>query len=155
MGHDGAVLIVDDEIGPRESLRMILHPLYQVYTASDGKEALACLQNKDIDLITLDMNMPGISAFEVLREIRKRKTDVDVIIISGYMNAKNTQEVKDYGVGDVICKPFNVTDIIASVGKLVERRKHNRKVQDIVQYAKEVGAINDSEVNQILLQYNN
>ena len=80
---------------------------------------------------------------------------MDVIIISGFMNAQNTQEVKNYGVGDVICKPFNVTDIIASVGKLVERRKHNRKVQNIIQYAKEMGALNESEVNQILLQYNN
>ena len=83
MRQQGAVLIVDDEIAPRESLRMILHPLYQVYTAADGEEALACLQNQQIDLVTLDMRMPGISGLEVLKEIRRRKADIDVIMIIG------------------------------------------------------------------------
>ena len=153
MENQGVVLVVDDEIGPRESLRMILYPLYKVYTASGGEEALACLQNQEIDLITLDMNMPGISGFEVLREIRKRKADVDVIIISGYVTAKNNEEARDYDVGDVINKPYNVTDIIASVGKLVERRKYARKMESLIQNVKNFGIIDDSQVNQIM-QYN-
>ena len=150
MGHQGAVLIVDDEVAPRESLRMILHPLYQVYTAADGEEALACLQNQEIDLVTLDMRMPGLSGLEVLREIRKRKADIDVIMISGYMNSQNIQEAKESGAVDVITKPFNVTDIVASVGKQVERKKFHRKVQDLMQTAKDLGAIDDNQINQIL-----
>lgn len=150
MGYQGAVLVVDDEIGPRESLRMILHPLYQVYTAADGEEALTCLQNQAIDLVTLDMKMPGISGLEVLKEIRRRNTEVDVIIISGYMNSQNCQEAKNYGAVDVISKPFNVTEVIASVGKSVERKKFNRKVDNLIQTAKNLGAIDDTQVNKIL-----
>ena len=150
MGYQGVVLIVDDEIAPRESLRMILHRLYQVYTAADGKEALACLQNQQIDLVTLDMKMPGISGLEVLREIRRRKADVDVIMISGYMNSQNIQEAKEYGAVDVISKPFNVTDIVASVGKRVERKRFHRHVQDLMETAKDLGAIDDNQINQIL-----
>ena len=150
MRRQGAVLIVDDEIAPRESLRMILHPLYQVYTAADGEEALACLQNQEIDLVTLDMRMPGISGLEVLKEIRRRKADIDVIMISGYMNSQNIQEAKENGAVDVIAKPFNVTDIVASVGKQVERKKFHRKVQDLMQTAKDLGAIDDNEIDQIL-----
>jgi len=150
MRQQGAVLIVDDEIAPRESLRMILHPLYQVYTAADGEEALACLQNQQIDLVTLDMRMPGISGLEVLKEIRRRKADIDVIMISGYMNSQNIQEAKENGAVDVIAKPFNVTDIVASVGKQVERKKFHRKVQDLMQTAKDLGAIDDNEIDQIL-----
>ena len=153
MGHQGVVLVVDDEIGPRESLRMILYPLYQVLTASGGEEALSYLQNKEIDLVTLDMNMPGVSGFEVLKEIRKRKADVDVIIISGYVTSKNSEEAKDYGVGDVINKPYNVTDIIASVGKLVERRHYAKKVKSLMQNVKDLGIVDDNQVKQIL-QYN-
>ncbi len=149
MSHQGAVLVVDDEIGPRESLRMILHPLYQVYTAADGEEALTCLQNQEIDLITLDMKMPGISGLEVLREIRRKNTEVDVIIISGYMNSQNCQEAKNYGAMDVISKPFNVTEVIASVGKLVERKKFNRKVDNLIQTAKKLGA-DDTQINKLL-----
>ena len=150
MGYQGAVLVVDDEIGPRESLRMILHPLYQVYTAADGEEALACIQKKEIDLVTLDMNMPGVSGLEILREIRKRNVEVDVIIISGYINSQSTQEAKNYGAVDVISKPFNVTDIIASVGKLVERKKFHREVESLVQTAKDLGAIDDNQAEKIL-----
>ena len=150
MGYQGTVLVVDDEIGPRESLRMILHPLYQVYTASDGAEALACLQNQEIDLVTLDMNMPGISGFEVLKEIRKKNSDVDVIVISAYMNSKGAQQAKASGAVDVINKPFNVTDIIASIGKLVEQKKYSRNVKNLVQMAKEMGADDDGQISKMV-----
>ncbi len=150
MGYEGTVLVVDDEIGPRESLRMILHPLYQVYTASDGAEALACLQNQDIDLVTLDMNMPGISGFDVLKEIRKKNAEVDVIVITGYLTSKSAQEAKDCGAVDVINKPFNVTDIIASIGKLVERKRFSRRVKTLVQRVKEMGVADESQINDML-----
>jgi len=141
MAYQGSVLVVDDEIGPRESLRMILHPLYQVYTAADGDEALAFLQKKDFDLVTLDMKMPGASGLEVLREIRKRNVDVDVVIISGYMNSNNTEEARQNGAVGVITKPFNVTDVIISVGKAVENKKYIRKVKSLMQTARNAGFV--------------
>ena len=150
MGNQGTVLVVDDEVAPRESLRMILHPLYEVHTAADGEEALVCLQNQEFDLVTLDMKMPGISGLEVLREIRRRKADVDVIIISGYMTSQNIQEAKQQGAVDVINKPFNVTDIVARVGKQVEQKKFQRKFQGLMQRAKDLGAIDDNQINQEL-----
>ncbi len=141
MAYQGSVLVVDDEIGPRESLRMILHPLYQVYTATNGDEALAFLQKQDFDLVTLDMKMPGASGLEVLREIRKRKVDVDVVMISGYMNSNNTEEARQNGAVGVITKPFNVTDVIACVGKVVENKKYTRKVKSLMQAAKNLGVL--------------
>ena len=77
------ILVVDDEAGPRESLRMILKPRYEVHTASDGQEALRLINNKDVDVVTLDLNMPGLSGIEVLKEIRKLKPNTEVIIITG------------------------------------------------------------------------
>ena len=139
MVYQGSVLVVDDEIGPRESLRMILHPLYQVYTATNGDEALAFLLKQDFDLVTLDMRMPGASGLEVLREIRKRNVDVDVVIISGYMNSNNTEEARQNGAVGVIAKPFNVTDVIACVGKVVENKKYIRKVKSLMQMADSMG----------------
>ncbi len=141
MAYQGSVLVVDDEIGPRESLRMILHPLYQVYTATNGDEALAFLQRQDFDLVTLDMKMPGASGLEVLREIRKRNVDVDVVMISGYMNSNNTEEARQNGAVGVITKPFNVTDVIACVGKVVENKKYTRKVKSLMQAAKSLGVL--------------
>jgi len=147
MAFQGSVLVVDDEVGPRESLRMILHPLYQVYTATNGDEALAFLEKQDFDLVTLDMRMPGASGLDVLREIRKRKVDVDVVIISGYMNSNNSQEARNNGAVGVITKPFNVTDVIACVGKVVENKKYIRKVKNLLQTAKNLGVL-DSNKNE-------
>ena len=145
MAYQGSVLVVDDEIGPRESLRMILHPLYQVHTATNGDEALAFLQKQDFDLVTLDMRMPGATGLEVLREIRKRNVDVDVVFISGYMNSNNKEEARQSGAAGVIAKPFNVTDVIACVGKVVENKKYIRKVKSLLQTAKDLGALDGKE----------
>ncbi len=139
MGNFGTVLVVDDEIGPRESLRMILHPLYQVYTAADGEEALVFLRNQQIDLVTLDMKMPGLSGMDVLKEIRERNSDVDVIMISGYMTTQNTQEARSFGAVEVITKPFNVTDVVATVGKRVEQKKYTRKMKELIQTVESLG----------------
>ncbi len=150
MADQGTVLVVDDEIGPRESIRMILHPLYQVYTASNGEEALACIKNRPIDLVTLDMRMPGLSGLDVLKEIKETKLEVDVLIVSGYMNSQNTQEAKQGGAVEVITKPFNVTDIVASVGKLVERKKYTRKMKELVDTVKSLGLVEEKQIDDIL-----
>jgi DNA-binding NtrC family response regulator len=127
-----AILVVDDEVGPRESLRMILKPLYEVHTASDGQEALRLIQNKDIDVVTLDLKMPGLSGIDTLKEIKKFKPDIEIIIITGYGTLNNAQEAIRFGAGDFISKPFNVADVISIVGKSFERRKFNLKIKSLV-----------------------
>ena len=136
MANKGTILIVDDEVGPRESLRMILKPIYEVYTAGDGQEALKCIHDKTIDLVTLDLKMPGLSGIDVLREIKKFQPDVEVIVITGYGTLNNAQEAIRFGAGDFISKPFNVADIIAIVSKSFERRSYNLKIKNLIQQIK-------------------
>jgi DNA-binding NtrC family response regulator len=124
-----AILVVDDEFGPRESLRMILKPLYEVYTASDGQEALRLIGDKDIDVVTLDLNMPGLSGIEVLKEIKKLRPNTEVIIVTGYGSLGNASEAIRFGAGDFISKPFDVADIISIVAKAFERRNFNLKIK--------------------------
>jgi PleD family two-component response regulator len=83
MAYQGSVLVVDDELGPRESLRRILSPPYEVFTAQDREEALQAICNKENDLVPLDLNRPNLSGMDVLEEIKRMGADVDVIIISG------------------------------------------------------------------------
>ena len=151
MRPEGSVLVVDDEVGPRESLRMILHPLYEVHAVATGGEALAQLQNQQFDLVTLDMRMPGLSGMDVLREIRKMKNDVDVVIISGYMTSKKTEEAKTYGAAEVIAKPYNVTEVMACVGKLVEQKKYQRKVKSLLETAESLGVLDNDKLDPRLL----
>lgn len=142
----GTILIVDDEAGPRESLRMILKPIYNIFTAANGKEALEIIQKENIDLVTLDLNMPGLSGIEVLKEIKKIKSDVEVIIVTGYGTLKNAQEVIRYGAGDFISKPFNVADIVAIVSKSFERRNYNLKINNLIQQIKSLKSMNENQI---------
>lgn len=141
----GTILVVDDEAGPRESLRMILKPIYNVFTAASGKEALEIIQKENIDLVTLDLNMPGISGIEVLKEIKKIKSDIEVIIVTGYGTLKNAQEVIRYGAGDFISKPFNVADIVAIVSKSFERRNYNLKINSLIQQIKGLRSLTEEQ----------
>ncbi len=106
-----SILIVDDEFGVRESLKMLLKPYYDMYSAPDGKEALNIIKERDIDLITLDLRMPKLSGIETLREIRKIHPGVPVIIITGYGTQKDKEEALSYGVKGFISKPFNTSEI--------------------------------------------
>ena len=130
------ILVVDDEAGPRESLRMILKFLYEVHTASDGQEAVCFIRENDINLITLDLNMPGLSGIDVLKEIRNLRPNTEVIVITGYGTLSNAQEAFRFGAGDFISKPFNVADIISIVGKSFERRTYNLKIKNLMEQIK-------------------
>lgn len=149
MAQQGSILIVDDEAGPRESLRMILKPIYKIYTAANGKEALELIQKEKIDLVTLDLNMPGLTGVEVLKEIKKIKSDIEVIIITGYGTLKNAQEVIRYGAGDFISKPFNVADIVAIISKSFERRNYNLKISNLIQQIKGLRNIGEDQEREI------
>ncbi|MBI5968293.1 MAG: response regulator [Deltaproteobacteria bacterium] len=150
MAQRGSILIVDDEIGPRESLRMILKPIYYVHTASNGYEALQFIKREQVDLVTLDLKMPGISGIDVLREIKKLRADVEVIIITGYGTLTNAVEAIRYGAVDFISKPFNVAEIISIVSKSVERRNFNLKIKNLIQKIKDLHLLGKDEQGEAL-----
>ena len=152
MEQQGSILIVDDEAGPRESLRMILKTIYKIYTAANGKEALELILKENIDLVTLDLNMPGLSGVDVLKEIKKIRSDVEVIIITGYGTLKNAQEVIRYGASDFISKPFNVADIIAIISKSFERRAYNLKINSLIQQIKGLRNVGEDKQREITTQ---
>jgi response regulator RpfG family c-di-GMP phosphodiesterase len=126
------ILIVDDEIGPRESLRMILKPNYNVYAVENGYAAIQMIQQVEMDILTLDLKMPGISGIETLKEIRVIDPDVMIIIITGYGTLKSAIEAIRYGVFDYIPKPFNVPEILSIIDKSIQRRKLNLRVKEVL-----------------------
>ena len=133
MAQKRSILIVDDEFGIRESLKMILKPIYQVHTAADGKEALHCVQKDKIDLVTLDLKMPGLSGMDVLRQIKKNDPDIEVVVITAYGTVQNAQEANRYGAG-FITKPFNIPDLISSISESLERRSTRLRLKNFAQY---------------------
>jgi two-component system NtrC family response regulator len=101
---------------------MILNPFFDVSTAANGAEALDHIQNKKIDLITLDLRMPGLSGIDMLHELRKLETEAAVIVITGYGTLTHIRDAIRYGAVDFVSKPFNVSDIVAAAQKSVAKR---------------------------------
>jgi len=125
MAQKGSILVVDDEMGIRELLQTILNPFCEVHTVVDGQEALKFIEKEQVDLVTLDLKMPGISGMDVLREIKKIKNDIEVIIITGYGTITDIVDAIRYGAVDFIPKPFDLAEIISIVRRSFERRGYN------------------------------
>ena len=134
MAQKRSVLIVDDESGIRESIRIILKPKYEVYTAASGDEALQCIQKDKIDIVTLDLKMPGLPGIEVLKKIKQRNADIEVIVITAFGTQQDQQEAVRNGAGDFIVKPFNAPDLIDSVCRSIERRAQNLRIRNLARY---------------------
>lgn len=125
------ILIVDDEMGPRESLKVILKPYFNVYTAERGGQAVEMLNQVPIDLVTLDLRMPGLSGTKVLKKIKQCDPDIEAIIITGYGSMDTAIEGLRLGAFDYISKPFDVNHILALVRRALERRNARLKLRQI------------------------
>ena len=116
------ILIVDDERGPRESLRMILASNHRVLQASSGAEALECVRREHVDLITLDLNMPGMNGQELMRTVRSEFPHIEIVIITGCGSVESAAEGIRAGICDYIQKPFDVVQVSAAVGRALSRK---------------------------------
>ncbi len=123
MEERASLLIVDDERGPAESLRMIFKPSYNVFTASGGQQALSILHSTSIDVVTLDLRMPQMSGVEVMERIKEYDPDVEVIVVTGYSSLDSALHGLRQGVFDYISKPFDVPQISDLVRRAVARRR--------------------------------
>lgn len=133
MDDRASLLIVDDERGPAESLRMIFKPSYDVFVANSGPEALDILASSAIDVVTLDLRMPVMSGVEVMERIKAHDPDIEVIVVTGYSSAETAITSLRHGVFDYISKPFDVPHISDLVRRAVERRNQtlkNRRVKE-------------------------
>jgi len=116
------ILIVDDELGPRESLRMILSSGHRVLQAGSGAEALECIRREHVDLITLDLNMPGMNGQELMRTVRSEFPHIEIVIITGCGSIESAAEGVRAGICDYIQKPFDVVQVSAAVGRALSRK---------------------------------
>jgi signal transduction histidine kinase len=120
------VLVIDDEIGPRESLRMLLKPNYQVHTADCVEAGLKLLKEKQPDTIVMDIRMPGINGIEGLRKIREIDPHLSVIMLTGFGALETAKEALRLGANDYISKPFDTGEMRDIIGRNVERTRVHR-----------------------------
>lgn len=126
------ILIVDDEIGPRESLKMVLKPFYKVETAEDGTKALEIIDEKEIDLVTLDLKMPGLEGGEVLKRIKQKNPEIEVLIVTGYGSLKSAIDGIRHGACDYLIKPFNISDIVNIINKAINKKRKMEELKNFL-----------------------
>ena len=121
------ILIVDDEPKIVELISAYLEKEnFHVFTAFDGKEALEIFNNNEIDLIVLDLMLPGLSGEEVCIEIRKR-SDVPIIMLTAKAQEYETLNGFNIGSDDYVTKPFSPKILLARIKAILNRTEKNRE----------------------------
>src|SRR6266487_6804199 len=130
--HKPSLLIVDDEFGPREALKVILRPFFTIYSAGTGATALNILKEQQIDLVTLDLTLPDRQGTDLLQEIKRDQEHVEVIIITGYGSLKSAMDGIRYGAAGYLLKPFNVMELIDVVTHALEKKRRLDGLREIL-----------------------
>src|ERR1700736_1778982 len=120
------VLVIDDEMGPRESLRMLLKPDYNVHTADCVDAGIKLLQEKQPDTVVMDIRMPGATGIEGLRRIREIDPHLSVIMLTGFGALETARKALQLGANDYISKPFDAREMQEVIGRNVERTRVHR-----------------------------
>src|SRR5271154_43972 len=135
----GTLLIVDDEDGPRQSLRVIFKDEYDLLMAEDGPTAIELAQKHDIDVAVLDIRMAGMSGIEVLERLKYVNPDIEAIMMTAFETTDTIRQALRLRACDYINKPFDLATMRAAVSQAMQRRMlegeiHNsaEKVQELL-----------------------
>jgi len=118
-----SVLVLDDERGVRDSIRLILEPQFRVLTASRGEAAVRILEREPVSVMTLDLRMPGWSGAETLLNIREINSDLEVVLVTAYASYSEAMRALRLRALDVVSKPFEAHRLIETVRRAALRRE--------------------------------
>jgi len=126
------ILVIDDD-------KMVRWPLCQklqregfvTYEGGDGSEGLHQLEEKDVDMVLLDLKLPGDDGIEVLRKIKAYDQDMTVVMMTGHGTVESAVEAMKLGAFDYLRKPFNPDELMQVIGKVDELKALKREVQSL------------------------
>ncbi|HMF47365.1 MAG TPA: response regulator [Candidatus Saccharimonadales bacterium] len=114
------LLLVDDELGVRESLKMVFGKEFRLIEADSVEVAIAKIEEARPDLVLLDILMPKSDGLQALRRIKTIHPACAVIILTGVNSQQLAAKAMDYGAADFIGKPFDVVDLRQKVARALE-----------------------------------
>jgi len=138
--HKGTLLIVDDEEGPRQSLRVIFKDDYDLLLACNGSEAVDLTQKHNVDVVVLDIRMAGMSGIEVLERLKFVDPNIEVVIMTAFETADSMKQALRLRASDYINKPFDISTMRAAVAKAMERRSLANEVASNLQRLRQLQA---------------
>lgn len=121
------ILIVDDE----KNIALVLKELfqakgYEVWVAFTGKEALKHIGNEDLDLVSLDIQIPDMNGVEILKKVRKKYPSIKTVVLSGYLD-EYKEEIEKIGCDAFLTKPFSIKTLMNVVDSTLAQKKDKKK----------------------------
>lgn len=123
------LLIVDDEEGPRKSLRVVFKDDYNVLLADSGPQALEMARNQPVDVAVLDIRMSGMSGTELLQRLKEFDPAIEVIMLTAYETVETAREALHFGARGYLNKPFDISTIRAAVANAMTQRLLSAEIQ--------------------------
>ena len=114
------ILVVDDE----EALRTVLcgeltSEGIEIRSAGDVDEAIDILDRENFDLILLDIKMPKVNGFDVLKHVKEKHPSTRVVMLTGFADLKNAIETKKLGAEDFVSKPYDLVDLLTTIERVL------------------------------------
>jgi len=124
------VLLIEDDASTAKSLELMLSSeQFNVYTTELGEEGLDLGKLYDYDIIVLDLNLPDMHGYEVLKKLRRNKVGTPILILSGYTDIEDKVRALGIGADDYLTKPFYKEELIARIHAVVRRSKgHSQSI---------------------------
>ncbi len=116
------ILVCDDELGLRESLKLILEPDYALAFTGNGEEAIRYIKANDPDLLIMDVKMPKMSGLEALAQIKQLKPQIPVLMITGYESSDVAAQAIKLGAAAYLTKPFDCQKVLEQIRGLLAQK---------------------------------
>ncbi len=126
------ILVVDDELGPRESLRMILADDYDIVTAANCNQALNNLDLGVFDLAILDIRMPDINGIDLLEIVKQKAPSTEVVMITAYASVDTATKALRLGAFDYLIKPFELSSVRDIVNRGINKRNETMMIEKTI-----------------------
>src|SRR3984957_7333708 len=134
----GTLLIVDDEDGPRQSLRVIFKDEYDLLMAEDGPTAIKLAQENEIDVAVLDIRMAGMSGIDVLERLKYVNPDIEAVMMTAFETTDTIRQALRLRACDYINKPFDIATIRSAVGEAMQRRRLEGEIHSSAEKVQEL-----------------
>ena len=132
------LLIVDDEEGPRTSLKVVFKNDYEVLLASNGTDAVKLARNHKVDVAVLDILMHGMSGVDVLRELKQIDEDIEVIMLTAYETLETARQALRLGAREYLNKPFDIAALRTAASNALTKRRANKELKSAHSRLKEL-----------------
>ncbi len=132
------LLIVDDEEGPRQSLRVVFKDDYNLLMANDGNRAIELARQNRVDVVITDIRMVGMSGVELLEQLKAADPGIEVIMLTAYETVDTLRLALRLGACDYLNKPFDISTMRKAVANAVERRSLNEEIRNNAQQLEEL-----------------